>query len=127
VFELLLPSPLFDAFSSRLSLCQSSAVRDHHHHYRNKLTHSATSTLSSLSLATTLESGHIDLRHEQSSRTPYSPHIACILDRGDLCNRFNTEDLAWEQDANVLLLGCGDVRNILFTIFSDVHLGLINA
>jgi len=30
-----------------------------------------------------------------------------------------TEGLAWEQDADVLLLGCGDVRHVLFTLFSD--------
>lgn len=30
-----------------------------------------------------------------------------------------TQDLPREQDANVLLLGCGDVRNILFTSYSN--------
>lgn len=30
-----------------------------------------------------------------------------------------TQDLAREQEANVLLLGCGDVRNILFTSYSN--------
>ncbi|KAK4983489.1 hypothetical protein LTR50_007194 [Elasticomyces elasticus] len=30
-----------------------------------------------------------------------------------------TQDLPYEQAADVLLLGCGDVRNILFTIHSD--------
>ncbi len=30
-----------------------------------------------------------------------------------------TQDLPREQNANVLLLGCGDVRNILFTGYAD--------
>ena len=30
-----------------------------------------------------------------------------------------TQDLPSDQQADVLLLGCGDVRNILFTIYSD--------
>jgi Domain of unknown function (DUF4470) len=30
-----------------------------------------------------------------------------------------TQDLAPEQPANILLLGCGDVRNVLFTAYSD--------
>ena len=30
-----------------------------------------------------------------------------------------TQDLPREQDANVLLLGCGDVRSILFTTYAD--------
>ncbi|RPA80865.1 hypothetical protein BJ508DRAFT_326956 [Ascobolus immersus RN42] len=30
-----------------------------------------------------------------------------------------TDTLAPEEDAEILLLGCGDVRNILFTLFSD--------
>lgn len=30
-----------------------------------------------------------------------------------------TQDLPREQNANVLLLGCGDVRNVLFTCYSD--------
>lgn len=30
-----------------------------------------------------------------------------------------TQDLPCEQEADVLLLGCGDVRNILFTIYSE--------
>ena len=30
-----------------------------------------------------------------------------------------TQDLPHEQEANVLLLGCGDVRNILFTSYSN--------
>ena len=30
-----------------------------------------------------------------------------------------TQDLPPEQRANVLLLGCGDVRNVLFTTYSD--------
>ncbi len=34
-----------------------------------------------------------------------------------------TDGLPWEQDADVLLLGCGDVRNILFTIDSSAKLG----
>ncbi|KAF8597207.1 hypothetical protein BDV93DRAFT_527568 [Ceratobasidium sp. AG-I] len=31
-----------------------------------------------------------------------------------------TQDLSPEQDADILLLGCGDPRNILFTTYSDV-------
>ena len=30
-----------------------------------------------------------------------------------------TQDLSREQGADILLLGCGDIRNILFTIYSD--------
>lgn len=30
-----------------------------------------------------------------------------------------TQDLPPEQDASVLLLGCGDARNILFTTYTD--------
>ena len=30
-----------------------------------------------------------------------------------------TQDLSREQKADVLLLGCGDVRNILFTSYSN--------
>ena len=30
-----------------------------------------------------------------------------------------TQDLSREQKANVLLLGCGDVRSILFTSYAD--------
>lgn len=30
-----------------------------------------------------------------------------------------TQDIPREQEANVLLLGCGDARNILFTGYSD--------
>jgi hypothetical protein len=30
-----------------------------------------------------------------------------------------TQDLPCEQRADILLLGCGDVRNILFTTYSD--------
>jgi hypothetical protein len=30
-----------------------------------------------------------------------------------------TQDLSCEQGADILLLGCGDVRNILFTTYSD--------
>jgi hypothetical protein len=29
------------------------------------------------------------------------------------------EDLPNEEDADILLLGCGDMRNILFTLYSD--------
>ncbi|MCJ1276023.1 hypothetical protein MMC21_003828 [Puttea exsequens] len=32
-----------------------------------------------------------------------------------------TQDLPGETPARILLLGCGDVRNILFTIYSDDH------
>jgi hypothetical protein len=31
-----------------------------------------------------------------------------------------TQDLAPEQNADVLLLGCGDPRNILFTLFANL-------
>ncbi|KAG8791931.1 hypothetical protein FRC12_007768 [Ceratobasidium sp. 428] len=31
-----------------------------------------------------------------------------------------TQDLAPEQSADILLLGCGDPRHILFTLFADV-------
>jgi len=34
-----------------------------------------------------------------------------------------TQNLAPEIDAKILLLGCGDARNILFTIFSDENEG----
>jgi hypothetical protein len=30
-----------------------------------------------------------------------------------------TQDLTYEEKAKVLLLGCGDVRNILFTVYAD--------
>jgi hypothetical protein len=30
-----------------------------------------------------------------------------------------TRDLPREQPADILLLGCGDVRNILFTVYAD--------
>jgi hypothetical protein len=30
-----------------------------------------------------------------------------------------TRDLSFEDEAKVLLLGCGDVRNILFTTYTD--------
>ena len=30
-----------------------------------------------------------------------------------------TQDLPFEQDADILLLGCGDVRSILFTTYVD--------
>ena len=30
-----------------------------------------------------------------------------------------TRDLSLEDEAKVLLLGCGDVRNILFTTYTD--------
>jgi hypothetical protein len=33
-----------------------------------------------------------------------------------------TQDLAPEQAADVLLLGCGDPRNILYTAFADLKL-----
>ncbi|QRV91846.1 MYND Zn-finger protein [Ceratobasidium sp. AG-Ba] len=32
-----------------------------------------------------------------------------------------TQDLSPEQSADILLLGCGDPRNILFTLFADVN------
>lgn len=31
-----------------------------------------------------------------------------------------TQDLSPEQSADILLLGCGDPRNILFTVYADV-------
>jgi hypothetical protein len=31
-----------------------------------------------------------------------------------------TQDLSPDQDADVLLLGCGDPRNVLFTVYADV-------
>jgi hypothetical protein len=34
-----------------------------------------------------------------------------------------TQDLSPEQSADILLLGCGDPRNILFTLYSDVTTG----
>lgn len=30
-----------------------------------------------------------------------------------------TQDLALETPARILLLGCGDVRNVLFTVYSN--------
>lgn len=30
-----------------------------------------------------------------------------------------TQDLPPEQDANLLLLGCGDLRNVLYTAYSE--------
>ena len=39
-----------------------------------------------------------------------------------------TQDLPCEEPANVLLLGCGDVRNILFTTYTDaVSSGLMSS
>ncbi|KAH9831606.1 uncharacterized protein C8Q71DRAFT_881712 [Rhodofomes roseus] len=32
-----------------------------------------------------------------------------------------TQDLPVEQAADVLLLGCGDIRNILYTVYADLH------
>lgn len=37
-----------------------------------------------------------------------------------------TRDLPREQDADILLLGCGDVRNLLFTSYSDTGIGWSN-
>ncbi|KAG8710643.1 hypothetical protein FRC11_004270 [Ceratobasidium sp. 423] len=34
-----------------------------------------------------------------------------------------TQDLSPEQSADILLLGCGDPRNILFTVYSDLTIG----
>lgn len=34
-----------------------------------------------------------------------------------------TQDLSPEQTADILLLGCGDPRNILFTLYSDLMAG----
>jgi hypothetical protein len=31
-----------------------------------------------------------------------------------------TQDLAPEQDADILLLGCGDPRSVLYTVYSDL-------
>ena len=36
-----------------------------------------------------------------------------------------TQDLPPEQDANILLLGCGDARNILYTAYADAEVGLL--
>jgi hypothetical protein len=30
-----------------------------------------------------------------------------------------TQDLPFDQEAKILLLGCGDVRSILFTVYSN--------
>jgi hypothetical protein len=35
-----------------------------------------------------------------------------------------TRGLPYKQCANILLLGCGDVRNILFTVYADQHSGV---
>lgn len=32
-----------------------------------------------------------------------------------------TQDLPYKQAADVLLLGCGDVRNVLFTTYADIQ------
>jgi hypothetical protein len=34
-----------------------------------------------------------------------------------------TKDLPLEESANILLLGCGDPRNVLYTIFSEPESG----
>ena len=34
-----------------------------------------------------------------------------------------TRNLPLEESASILLLGCGDVRNILFTVYADQNLG----
>jgi hypothetical protein len=34
-----------------------------------------------------------------------------------------TQDLAPEQDADILLLGCGDARNVLYTVYADLKVG----
>jgi hypothetical protein len=33
-----------------------------------------------------------------------------------------TRNLSIEEPADVLLLGCGDIRNVLFTVFTDQDL-----
>lgn len=30
-----------------------------------------------------------------------------------------TQDLPWEEDVKLLLLGCGDMRNVLYTVYSE--------
>jgi Domain of unknown function (DUF4470) len=35
-----------------------------------------------------------------------------------------TRDLSYEEPADILTLGCGDVRNVLFTIYADQDSGL---
>lgn len=37
-----------------------------------------------------------------------------------------TRDIPPEEPANVLLLGCGDPRSVLFTIFSELQKGVYN-
>jgi len=34
-----------------------------------------------------------------------------------------TRNLPLDESASILLLGCGDVRNILFTVYADQNLG----
>lgn len=34
-----------------------------------------------------------------------------------------TQDVPYQEDADILLLGCGDVRNVLFTTYSDTGHG----
>lgn len=34
-----------------------------------------------------------------------------------------THPLPPEQDAHLLLLGCGDARNVLFTVYADLSIG----
>lgn len=36
-----------------------------------------------------------------------------------------TQDLTYKEKAKVLLLGCGDVRNILFTVYADGGYGKV--
>jgi hypothetical protein len=36
-----------------------------------------------------------------------------------------TQSLPPEGDASLLLLGCGDVRNVLFTAYADLNTGMI--
>jgi hypothetical protein len=36
-----------------------------------------------------------------------------------------TQDLPCEEQADILLLGCGDVRNLLFTAYSDRDYGTL--
>jgi hypothetical protein len=35
-----------------------------------------------------------------------------------------TQDLAPEENANILLLACGDPRSILYTVYVDLALGM---
>lgn len=57
--------------------------------------------------------------------TVFSP-IAYFYPLGNTPAVCLTQDLPPEQDANILLLGCGDARNILYTLHADARLGWNN-